>query len=58
MVFKHLCVLVLWTKAAAALEGFILNPFNAEAKYFHPKHNDAKIFEDHLNPVMLVFIRL
>ena len=25
--------------------------------YFNPKHKDAKIFEIHLNPVMLVFIR-
>ena len=24
--------------------------------YFHPKHQDTKIFEKHLNPVMLVFI--
>ena len=32
------------------------NPSNAEAIYFRPKHNDAKIFENHLNPVMLVFI--
>ena len=24
--------------------------------YFCPKHKDAKIFENHLNPVMLVFI--
>ena len=27
----------------------LLNPSNAE-------HNDTKIFENHLNPVMLVFI--
>ena len=25
--------------------------------YFRPKHNHAKIFENHPNPVMLVFIR-
>ena len=25
--------------------------------YFCSKHNDAKIFENHLNPVILVFIR-
>ena len=31
-------------------------PFNAIG-YFLPKHKDAKIFENHLNPVMLVFIR-
>ena len=24
---------------------------------FHPKHNDAMFFENHLNNVMLVFIR-
>ena len=24
--------------------------------YFHPKHKDATIFENHLNPVMLVSI--
>ena len=24
--------------------------------YFHPKYKAAKIFENHLNPVMLVFI--
>ena len=33
-----------------------LNPSNAEATSFHPKHNDAKISENHPNPVMLVFI--
>ena len=32
-----------------------LNPSNAEA-YFFSKHNDAKIFEHHLNPIMLIFI--
>ena len=26
--------------------------------YFHPKHKDAKIFEKHLNPVIVVFIGL
>ena len=26
--------------------------------YFCPKHKDSKIFENHLNPVMLVFIGL
>ena len=34
----------------------MLNPSNAEAT-FVKKHKDAKIFENHLNPVMLVFIR-
>ena len=29
---------------------------NAEATYFHPKHKEEKISENHLNPVMLVFI--
>ena len=24
--------------------------------YFFPKHKDAKIFEKHLNPIMLVFL--
>ena len=32
----------------------ILKPSNASG-YFHPKYNHAKIFENHLNPVMLVF---
>ena len=36
--------------------GIKLNPSNAEATFFL-KHNDSKIFEDHLSPVMLVFIR-
>ena len=36
-------------------EGFDLS--NAEAiVYFHPKHKDTTIFENHLNPAMLVFI--
>ena len=26
-------------------------------RLFHPKHKDATIVENHLNPVMLVFIR-
>ena len=30
-----------------------INPSNAKG----PKHKDATIFETHLNPVMLVFIR-
>ena len=25
--------------------------------YFRPKHKDIKTFENHLNPVMFVFIR-
>ena len=33
----------------------LFNPSSAEAN-FHPKHKDAKIFENHLDPVMLVFI--
>ena len=31
------------------------NPFNAEA-YFHPKHENTKIFENHVNPVIFVLI--
>ena len=36
-----------------------INPFNTRrllGGYFCPKYNDVKIFENHLNPVMLVFI--
>ena len=33
----------------------MLNPY-ADGGYFRPKHKDATIFENHLNPVMLVFI--
>ena len=33
---------------------FVINLSNAEATL--PKHKNAKIFENHLNPVMLVFI--
>ena len=33
-----------------------LKPFQCW-RYFHPKHKDTKIFENHLYPVMLVFIR-
>ena len=48
-------------RQAAAVRGrmgreCVLKPSNAEAKYFSPKHKEAKIFENHLNPVMLVFI--
>ena len=32
-----------------------INPSNAKATYVQ-KHKDAKIFENRLNPVMLVFI--
>ena len=53
MFFKYLCVLVLWTKVASALERLTLPMFKG---YFHPKHNDTKICANHLNPVMLVFI--
>ena len=35
---------------------FISNPSNAKG-YIRPKHKDEKIFENHLNQVMLVFIR-
>ena len=34
---------------------YLLNPSNAEVP-FVKKHKDAKIFENYLNPVMLVFI--
>ena len=30
---------------------------NPSIANFHPKHKDVKIYENHLNPVMLVFIR-
>ena len=33
----------------------IVNPSNAEATFVQ-KHNDKNISENHLNPVMLVFI--
>ena len=33
-----------------------INPSNAEATWNHPKHEDAKIFEKHLNPIMFIFI--
>ena len=33
----------------------IFNPFNAVVN-FCPKHKDANVFENHLNPVMLLFI--
>ena len=35
---------------------FEIHPYSAEASLIHPKHKDAKIFENHLNPVILVFI--
>ena len=35
----------------------LLIPSNECHGYFHPKHKDANIFENHLNPAMLVFIR-
>ena len=44
MVFKNLCICVLWMKVALALE------------WLSPKHKDAKIFENYLNPVKLVLI--
>ena len=34
----------------------VFNLSNAKAT-FRPKHKNAKIFENHLNPVMVVFIR-
>ena len=41
------------------LIGLKVNPSNAaQQDYFYPKHKDAKNFEKHLNPVMLVFIGL
>ena len=33
-----------------------INPSNECWGYFCPKHNGAKIFGNHLNPVMLIFI--
>ena len=37
-------------------ESHLLTPSNAEAT-FRTKHTDVNIFERHLNPVMLEFIR-
>ena len=34
---------------------YLFDPFNARG-YCYPKHNGAKIFGNHLNPVMLVFL--
>ena len=47
-----------WDEAIEVAEAKVnhLNPSNAILGYFHPKHNGAKIFENHPNPVMLVFI--
>ena len=36
--------------------GYFLKTSNAEATFVHFKHKDAKIFENHTNHVMLVFI--
>ena len=36
----------------------IFKPFYAIKGYFHPKYKDSKVFDNHLNPVMLVFIEL
>ena len=41
---------------AEDLKAAALNPSNAEATLIRPKHQNANIFENHLNPVMLVFI--
>ena len=38
------------------LSSLVLEPFKCWG-YFHPKHKDAKIFENHLNLAMLAFIR-
>ena len=48
--YKHLYKLVQWSRMETP------NPSNAEATFIK-KHKDPKIFENHLNPVMLVFIR-
>ena len=37
------------------LDGLAFNPSNA-ATTFSPKRKDAKIFENHLKPAMLVFM--
>ena len=34
----------------------VINPSNAEAT-FRPNHKYAKLFDNHLNPFMLVIIR-
>ena len=45
------------TSAAAIFHGVNTHyPFQCWG-YIRPKHKGAKIFEKHLNPVMLVFIR-
>ena len=36
-------------------QSVLVNPSNAETP-FCPKHKDTKTFENHLNPVILVFI--
>ena len=45
-VFKDFCIRALDESSLSIERG-----------YFHPKSKDAKIFENHLNSVMLVFIR-
>ena len=54
LVFENICILVLWMEVVSALEG--LNRSNAEATFVQSSRIDAKIFEKHLNPVMLVLI--
>ena len=53
LVFMILCILKLWVKIASALEGLTFPML----RLLCPKHNDAKIFENHSSTVMLVFIR-
>ena len=36
-------------------ENIFFNPYAADG-YNRPKHKNAKIFENYLNPVLLVFI--
>ena len=53
MVFMNVCVLVLWMKVASEFEGLTLVMLSL---LFCPSYNIAEIVDNHVNPVILVFL--
>ena len=53
MIFKNLCIFVIWAKVASTLEG--LKPYNLLPRYLYdPKLNQSKYYIKHVLPLMVL----
>ena len=56
MVFKNICILVSTFEESSLSIGRVKGMISGKGYAPCPKHNDVKIFENHLNHIMLVHV--